>query len=246
MEISEYSNLERVEREHWYYAGKREIVEYWIERCRPLRTNDTLLDFGAGTGLFARGFLNRCNVLVHDSYPASLAILRQHFPQESILAGNGNTIPCADASTDCVTALDVLEHLAEDKGAVEEFHRVLRSSGLLVVTVPADMKLWSDWDTALLHHRRYARKDLIMLFPPAKWEIVFITYTNMFAYPAVFLLRRWRQWTNARTFQGNRVEDRLPPAYINKILRALYTRPAKMSWFSAPIGVSLLMVARKR
>ena len=53
MDSSEYENLDRVERSHWFYEGKRRVVRTWIGRLRPLAAGDTLLDFGAGTGLFA-------------------------------------------------------------------------------------------------------------------------------------------------------------------------------------------------
>src|SRR5687768_12173672 len=51
MNAEEYANLERMEREHWYYAGKRQLVREWLERAAPPRPSDTLLDCGAGTGL---------------------------------------------------------------------------------------------------------------------------------------------------------------------------------------------------
>lgn len=243
MQVSEYSNLDRIERDHWYYAGKREIVEHWINSCRGLRANDTLLDFGAGTGLFASHFIGRCNVRVFDSYPESVAILRNRLPADSILEPDGPGIPVPDASIDCVTALDVLEHLADDAAAVRELERVLRPAGLAVITVPADMKLWSDWDASLLHFRRYDRNGLLSLFDPKQWEVIHCTYTNVLAYPAVFLLRRW---TKGRSRKGSRFEDRVPAPWLNRLLRFLFTAPAKRSWFPAPFGVSLLLVARRR
>jgi len=246
MQASEYGNLDRVESDHWYYAGKREIVEHWIQFSRGLKATDTLLDFGAGTGRFASGFVGRCQVRVFDSHPESLAILRNRFAAESILEPAGPGIPVPDKSIDCVTALDVLEHLADDAAAVREFHRVLRPSGLAVITVPADMKLWSDWDVSLFHHRRYHRRGLEALFARTQWEIVHSIYTNVFAYPAVLFFRKWRKWTNARPDQGNRVEDRVPAPWLNRLLRFLYVAPAKTSWFPTPFGVSLLLVVRRR
>lgn len=246
MQAAEYGNLDQVERDHWYYAGKREIAEHWIRSNRDIKTTDTLLDFGAGTGRFASGFVGRCQVRVFDSYPESLAILRQRFSPESVLDPAGPAIPVPNASIDFVTALDVLEHLADDVAAVGEFHRILRPSGLAVITVPADMKLWSAWDVSLFHHRRYTRREIEALFDPARWEVIHSTYTNVFAYPAVLFSRKWQQWTNAHSDQGRRIEDRVPTPWLNWFLRFLYVAPAKTSWFPAPFGVSLLLVARRR
>jgi len=245
METPEYENLERVEKNHWYYTGKREIVKFWIKRCKPLGSAQTLLDFGAGSGLFASEWLGHCQVKVYDSYPQSQEILRRRFPPECVLDASMPGIPLPDASSDCLTALDVLEHLADDAGTVREFHRVLRPSGLAVITVPADMKLWSDWDVALLHYRRYDRRQLTELFDAEKWEIIRVTYKNIFVYPAVYLLRKLRQWRIMSTAKGNRAEDRVPAPLVNRVLRFMYSAPAKTKWFPAPFGVSLLIVARK-
>jgi len=246
MKSSEYQNLEHVERSHWYYAGKREIVKFWIQQCKPLNATCTLLDFGAGTGLFASEFLSTCQVRVYDSYPESQAILRRRFPAECVLDTTAPGIPLPNDSVDCVTGLDVLEHLKDDTGAVNELHRVLRRTGLAVITVPADMKLWSDWDATLLHHRRYDLRQLSELFEPVKWEIIRVTYTNIFVYPAVYLLRQLRRLRGTPAEQGNRAEDRVPGPWLNRLLQSLYTAPAKAKWLSAPFGVSLLIVARKR
>ena len=37
MNSEEYTRLDKVEREHWFYRGKRDVVRHWIQRCRPLR-----------------------------------------------------------------------------------------------------------------------------------------------------------------------------------------------------------------
>lgn len=246
MKTAEYENLERIERTHWYYSGKREIVKFWIQRCKPLGASETLLDFGAGTGLFASKFLGTCQVLVYDPYRESQEILRRKFPAECVLDATNSDIPLPTGSVDCVTALDVLEHLKDDAKAVNELHRVLRSAGLAVITVPADMKLWSNWDVTLLHHRRYDRRQLTELFDSGKWEIIRMTHTNFFAYPVVYLHRQLRHWRAQPTEQDNRAEDHVPAPWINRLLKFLYTAPAKTKWFPVPFGVSLLIVARKR
>jgi SAM-dependent methyltransferase len=241
MEPSEYENLGRVERRHWYYDGKRRIVRSWIDRLRPLQAEDTLLDFGAGTGCFAAGMERRCRVFVLDSYPESLAKLRRSFPTERVLEPSADgRIPLADASVDCVTALDVLEHLEGDAAAVAEFRRVLRLGGLAVVTVPASMRLWSDWDVSLRHWRRYDRASLTALFG-AGWAVEHVAYMNSLAFPLVWLLRRRR----STAMSGPRAEDRLPPVWINALLRWQFVAQGRCRLCRVPFGVGLLLVARK-
>jgi len=242
---AEYDNLAALERDHWYYSGKRRLVRAWIERLRPPAAGDVLLDCGAGTGLFAAEMESRCRVLVLDDHEESLRMLRARFQPGQVLVPSGGNVPLPDASLDYLTALDVLEHIPDDAAAVRGFARLLRPGGLAVVTVPAGMALWSDWDVALHHQRRYSRRELCALFGPGDWEILHGNYTNVVAYPAVWLLRRWRARRGAHRFDGQRAEDRLPPRWLNTVLRAVFVGLGR-SRIPFPFGVSLLLVARRR
>lgn len=244
MNASEYDNLDRVERDHWYYAGKRELVRGWIERVRPLKPEDVLLDCGAGTGRFAKEMEDRCRVLVLDDHEEALRLLRMRFRPEQILSLAGDQVPLPDASLDCVTALDVLEHVPDDAAVVRGFHRLLRPGGVAVITVPASMALWSDWDVGLHHFRRYHRKQLAELFAGEGWEMIHVNYTNVVVYPAVWLVRRWRKWFPAPE-SAARTEDRMPSPWINRILRRIFVDLAYWR-MPFPFGVSLILVARKR
>jgi len=244
MNADEYSNLGRVEREHWYYAGKRELVRRWIGRTAGLSRDNLLLDCGAGTGLFAELMRPVCRVRVLDDHAESLAILRTRFGPDEIIAGPATQIPLPASMADCVTALDVLEHIADDRGAVREIQRVLRPGGHVVVTVPAMMSLWGYWDVALHHHRRYTPQELRALFPGGDWEILHLNYTNVAVFPAVWLIRRWQRWRTPG--KASRVEDMLPPAWANRLLQTLFVQLGLVRGIRFPFGVSLLLVARKR
>jgi ubiquinone/menaquinone biosynthesis C-methylase UbiE len=247
MNASEYANLDAVEGQHWYYAGKRELVRWWLRRYGPPRPDQVLLDCGAGTGRFAAEMAAECRVFVLDDHEESLRLLRQHFRPEQILTLAGDAIPLPDASLDYVTALDVLEHVPDDAAVVRGFARLVRPGGIAAITVPASMALWSDWDVALHHYRRYHRRQLAALFDPAAWEIVYLNYTNVVVFPAVWLVRKTRVLL-ARLGAGpstGRTEDRLPPAWLNALLRRLFVGLAKTR-LPFPFGVSLLLVARRR
>lgn len=249
MNAAEYANLERIEAAHWYYAGKRELVARWIARARPARPGrvDRLLDCGAGTGLFAREMAALFDTWVLDDHEESLRLLRAKFPADRVLSLAGDRVPLADGSLEVVTALDVLEHTPDDGAVVRGFHRLLVPGGLAVVTVPASMALWSDWDVGLHHYRRYHRAQLRALFPAAEWDLVHLNYTNVPAYPAVWLLRRWRKWFPAAAAApgAERAEDKIPAPWLNGLLRRIFV--AMAFWpVPFPFGVSLLLVARKR
>lgn len=241
MKAEEYANMERQEGQHWYYAGKREIARGWLRRAGPPRASDLLLDCGAGTGRFAQEMAADCRVMVLDDHEEALRMLRAKFRPDQVISLSGDRVPLPDASLDFVTALDVLEHTPDDRAVVNGFHRLLKPGGVALVTVPASMALWSDWDVGLHHYRRYARSELRALFPSEQWELIHVNYTNVFVYPGVWLVRKWR-----KSFPSTRrSEDKIPPAWLNSLLRALWVKPA--FWrLPLPFGVSLLLVARRR
>ena len=247
MDAAEYAHIAALEREHWYYSGKRWFVREWIRRARPPHRDDTLLDCGAGTGLFAEEMAADCRVLVLDDHEEALRILRTRFKPEQILSLAGDRVPLPDRSLEYVTALDVLEHVPDDAAVVNGFCRLLKPGGLAVVTVPASMALWSDWDGALHHFRRYDRAQLRALFAGEQWELVYINYTNVLVYPLVWAVRRWRAFGKRLGWSApaSRAEDRQPPPAINALLRAQFTGLARWR-VPFPFGVSLVLVARRR
>lgn len=248
MDPAEYANLDAVEPVHWYYSGKRALVRWWLERAGPPRKDQQLLDCGAGTGRFALEMQDRCSVLVLDDHEEALRLLRARFRPEQVLSLAGDQVPLPDGSVDYITALDVLEHVPDDAAVVRGFHRLLKPGGVAVITVPAGMALWSDWDVALHHFRRYSRPQLRALFPDRDWELLHVNYTNVLVYPAVWIVRRWRGFTTPRGKQErvlNRSEDRVPPAALNSLLRALFVGLGRVR-VPFPFGVSLLLVARRR
>ncbi len=66
---------------------------------------------------------------------------------------------------DSVLYIDVLEHIEDDRGELEEAATRLRPGGRLIVLVPAHMSLYSPFDTAIGHFRRYSRTSLLRSLP---------------------------------------------------------------------------------
>lgn len=80
------------------------------------------------------------------------------------LCGDSINLPYRDNSFDFVSALDVLEHIKNDEIAVSEIGRILRKSGIAIITVPHRMKYYSTQDQIIGHYRRYDINQIITLF----------------------------------------------------------------------------------
>ncbi len=245
MNPQEYQNLAKVETVHWFYAGKREIVRYWINRFHPLQQGDLLVDCGAGTGIFVEEMRRFCNVLALDDFEESLKLLRERLGTDKVRRGSCTALPLPDASVDVLTALDVVEHVENDHVAVREFLRVLRPGGIAIITVPALMTLWSDWDVTLHHFRRYTRPSLLKIIP-AGLEVLHINYINVAVLPIVFAVRKWRALKSRLGLKaGRRSEDTIPPPWLNRALGWTFLKLACQKPIHFPAGVGLIAILKK-
>ena len=127
------------------------------------RPGPLLLNVGAGQGAFsqlleARGF----EVTSVDPSPAAVELLRARV-RGSVLAASAGELPFADASFDCAVLGEVLEHIEDDLAALREVARVVRPSGVVAASVPANPDWFGPSDEWAGHHRRYTREAVLEL-----------------------------------------------------------------------------------
>ena len=246
MNSEEYVRLEAVEVQHWFYAGKRRIVFDWLRRLEVLKPSRLLVDCGAGTGRFVKEASQSCTAIAVDDHEESLEIATRQLGADSVRRGSCTSLPFADATADMVTALDVIEHIESDGAAVAEMVRILKPGGVMVITVPAFQSLWSDWDVSLHHFRRYRRSGLRELLLASGLEVVRCEYVNVLAFPAVWMVRKWRAFfPRTAGSVGLRAEEKMPPRWLNRLLFWAFVYPATQTLVSFPFGVGLIAVARR-
>lgn len=91
-----------------------------------------LLDIGCGNRTLERYLPNTCSYIGLD-YPKTVDLGYQGKPS---VFGDGQNLPFASASFQCVTFMDVLEHIPNPSLAIQEAWRVLSPAGTLVIQVP--------------------------------------------------------------------------------------------------------------
>jgi SAM-dependent methyltransferase len=143
---------------------------------------------------------------------------------------------------DMILMLDVLEHLADDRGAVANLHHLLKPGGRVLLTVPALPILWSVHDEVNHHFRRYTWKGLRRVLAEQGFEIEELRY--VFGWSLGLMLAR--RWLSGGKRDAYRV--RVPPAWINAPLRWLsrFEEFVIRIFGGGPLlGSSLLALARK-
>lgn len=88
----------------------------------------------------------------------------------TICTASATALPFPDATFDGLTCIEVLEHIEDDRAALNEFWRVLRPGGCAVVTVP--YRHWFlQYRTLIGHHRHYTRLALERRVTSARFKV---------------------------------------------------------------------------
>lgn len=144
---------------------------YWSSFLRPF-LHQTVLEVGAGIG--------SNTVLLSTSRPQRWVCLEPDGQLRSKLERNLKQLPagCHETFSSTVAALpatelydtiiyiDVLEHIADDAAELKRAANHLKPGGRLAVLSPAHQWLFSKFDAAIGHHRRYSRRRLLAVAPP--------------------------------------------------------------------------------
>lgn len=96
----------------------------------------------------------------------------------------------AAASFDVIAAFDVLEHIADEAGVLKQMRDRLRPGGRLILTVPAHQSLWSAFDVASGHERRYTLATLSRALRSSGFRVEYGTYFMSLLVPLMWVRRR--------------------------------------------------------
>src|SRR3989440_4746657 len=149
-----YSIMYEVEEHHWWFVGRRRIIERFVAAvCREIgKRKPRILDVGCGTGANLQMLANHGASEGVDVSGEALDFCRAR-GLSKVKQGAAESLPYEDASFDLVTGLDVVEHLDDDLAGLKEMRRVLRPRGRALLFVPALIIFWGA-QGEINHHRR--------------------------------------------------------------------------------------------
>ena len=244
MQQHTYAIMNRVENAHWWYVGRRAILESFLQQIiqnpKSKIQNPKILDVGCGTGgnleMLAR-FGAAEGVDVSDE---ALEFCKSKGLKAS--KGLAESLPFADESFDIVTALDVVEHLDDDLAGLKEMRRVLKQGGKTLIFVPAFMWLWGVQDEVSNHRIRYTKKQIVERLQKSGFEIERATYANITFFAPILAGRTVMKITGIKPESENNVNV----SALNGVFGKLFG--AEKFWlknFNFPFGVSIVVVAKK-
>jgi SAM-dependent methyltransferase len=239
MERHVYDRMAEIDRDHWWFVGRRRILTALLSRHRPKPGPMRILEVGCGTGsnIAMLQQFGEVDAIEPDDGARAFAERRSGL---TIKGGYLPDVPLADGHYDLIVLLDVLEHIPDDQGALRSLKSKLAPGGRLFVAVPAMPSLWSGHDVAHHHQRRYTRTTLDAVMGAAGYRVRHRTSFNAILLPAIVgvrLLNRLLKRTGGD-------DDAVPSPWVNRLLTRTFAAEAGAATRGLlPFGVSLAYVA---
>ena len=224
---------------HWWWRAREVLlIEELLERL-PKKQDLSILDIGCGDALFFDRLRQFGDVEGVE-------------PDEDLVNPRGSyrsriTVAPFDSSFqpgkhyDLVLMLDVLEHLDASQEALRHGLSLLRPGGIIVVTVPAFMMLWTRHDCLNRHRTRYTKRSFGLLAKSSGMLVLASRYFFIWLSAAKLLTRMVEA-----IFPTKPKVPRVPPRFLNWFLYRISRGEEKLFrklW--TPIGSSLLVVGTR-
>ena len=170
-----FRDIVRYEPTSWWFRSRNRLIGRTVRA--EFGDARAVLEVGCGTGytLYAlRGALPYAELTATELFDEGLAVARARWSDVMLLQADARALPFGE-EFDLVGAFDVIEHIDDDSGALQEAYRVLRPRGGLLITVPQHRWLWSEADEYAHHQRRYTRGTLTRVVRHAGFDIIRVT-----------------------------------------------------------------------
>ncbi|MEZ5307135.1 MAG: class I SAM-dependent methyltransferase [Pyrinomonadaceae bacterium] len=242
MQEHTYAIMDRVEGDHWWFVGRRAILETFLHQLVGDGSGDRprILDVGCGTGANLEMLSAFGNAEGVDVSKEALDFCRQK--GLTVHEGLAESLPFSNGEFDIATALDVIEHLDDDVAGLREMNRVLRPGGKALFFVPAFMWLWGVQDDISHHRIRYTRTQIKERIKSAGFSIERSTYANITFFPPILFGRILMRLTGVKPESENNINVSALNGLFGKIFSAERFWLRKHSF---PIGVSIVISASK-
>lgn len=175
-------------RTHRFNRWMADTIKPWV--------GQRVLEIGSGMGNLMQQFLPRDEYTASDIDSLHLRYLtnrygdRDHISIRNLNINEAGACEEVSGSFDTAIALNVIEHVEDDRTAFRNIYTALAPGGRACILVPRNPKLFGSLDEVLDHYRRYTREELIEKMEAAGFSIETIFTFNRISVPA------W--WWNAR------------------------------------------------
>lgn len=237
-----------VESRHFWFTARNDVILSTMRSVIGPLAGQRTLDVGCGAG-FVLAALEGAGLDAHgiDMHHVALARARTRI-RGPLFRSNAAVLPFFP-DFDIVTLFDVIEHVDDDVGVLRQARGALAPLGHVVVTVPANPKLWTSYDEVIGHKRRYDRDTLARALVESGFDVSYIAYFNCLPLLAQ-IAQRWmasaREGPSKARVEIVRRALKVPPEPLNALFRLSIRAEAPLRRLSWMRGGSLIAVAKDR
>jgi 2-polyprenyl-3-methyl-5-hydroxy-6-metoxy-1,4-benzoquinol methylase len=234
-----------------FWVSSRNRLFKSIVQCHLAPKGKTkFLEIGCGTGDFIQQIAKNENLEITGSeiYLKGLVYAKKNLPGIDFIQFDVTQGKIGE-QFDIITAFDVIEHIENDNAALSNISQMLKKDGVLVVSVPQHMFLWSKLDEIVKHKRRYSRSDLVAKLKANDFDIDYATSFLFILFPLMLLSRLFDKGSDQTPSGEQELEKRVKfSGFLNAIFDFLMRIDEGLIrlGFSLPFGGTLVVVARKR
>jgi SAM-dependent methyltransferase len=252
---ADFSTLVQMQEKHFWYRGRHKFILSMLDKyCSNKNSCSSAIDLGGGAG----GWINYlhqyqatkfCNLALGDSSTVALSMASSILPP-SVKKYHVDLMDLRmNAEWDAIFMLDVIEHLPDDLGAIEQARDALKPGGLLLITAPAFKKFWSYNDELALHLRRYSKADFEGLAKKASMQILDVRYFMFFLSPLYILSRKLKNLDDLSYEEKKLImhkQHQIPQYFVNNLFEAIFSfESILIPYLRFPWGTSLIGVFQK-
>jgi len=167
----------------------------WIYDRFAAELGKRVLEIGAGIGNITQFMTERELVVATDIEESYVTRLRERFNSHSAVTVRQLDLDAPDPdfaqfNFDSVLAVNVLEHIDDDRSVLQWLRQLVGKGGKVCLYVPALQALYGSMDRALGHYRRYEKPELLEKLSEAGFRCVWCKWMNALAVPGWYLSGR--------------------------------------------------------
>jgi 2-polyprenyl-3-methyl-5-hydroxy-6-metoxy-1,4-benzoquinol methylase len=208
----------------------------WIVDMAQPYLGAHILELGPGHGTVTDRLARHGKVTAADLSPRCVSALQERYAEhehvEVVLGDVADAV--AGRKFDTAVLVNVLEHIDDDGQALRQLYDGLNPGGTVFLFVPAFEALYSDFDRAVGHYRRYHRDELAGKVADAGFEVLEARYVNLLG-----ALAWWVIACRLRRFPRRTWSVKLYDRTVTPLVRRLEAR------WTPPFGQSVLCVGRR-
>ncbi len=224
----------KLEKEHWWFKGKRDL----IKRIK-VSSDAKILEVGCSSCINLKEFPTKEKYGIDISKEAV-----ERAKAQGIKAVQGDVtkeLPFEENTFDLILALDIIEHIDNDKELIKNLTKLLKKDGKLVINTSAFQFLWSHHDVLCQHKKRYTKKEIKGL-TNGLLKTQILTYWDFTIFPGAFLIIKLNNFLKK---EETTAKEENP--IVNKILFNILKVENFLveNRISLPWGVSVYYIGKK-